>query len=417
MPTTQASAFANALTQLRAAAKTAGISADVLHRLEHHDRIVEVSLPVVRTSGENKGHVEIFTGYRAQHSNARGPYKGGIRFHQNVSVDEVKALSLWMTLKTAVVDIPMSGAKGGVIVDPKTLGPDELEALSRAYARGIADVIGVDKDVPAPDVNTTPQIMAWIRDEYEKYVGHPEPGVITGKPIEVGGSEGRDVATSEGAVYVWQSAAKLLGLTPAQTRVAVIGFGNAGSFLALRLQQLGFKVVSVSDSRGGILAPDGLDIPAVIEHKKETRSVVGFPGTSLVSVEQQIGLDVELLCPAALENQITEANATAVKARAILELANGPTTPEADTILEGKKVVVLPDILANAGGVTTSYFEWLQNREGSHWTREEVFQKLQQKMTAAFEAVWQKSGENKISLRRAAGAVAVTRLAQALEHK
>ncbi len=420
------SAFANALTQLRTAAALAGVSADVLRRLEHHDRIVEVSLPLLRTSGNSMtmgqptGQLEIFTGYRAQHNNARGPYKGGIRFHQNVSLDEVKALSLWMTLKTAVADIPMGGGKGGVIVDPKTLAPDELEALSRAYARGIADVIGVDKDVPAPDVNTTPQIMAWIRDEYEKYVGHAEPGVITGKPIEAGGSEGRDVATSEGAVYVWQQAAQKLEMLPEKTRAAIIGFGNAGSFLALRLHQLGFKVVSVSDSKGGIFAPAGLDIPAVIEHKKQTHSVIGFTGAQSnsvqnISIDEQLALDVELLCPAALENQITKDNAATVRARAILELANGPTTPEADAMLESKNIVVIPDILANAGGVTTSYFEWVQNREGTHWTREEVFKKLQEKMTAAFEAVWQTSQEKKISLRKAAGVVAVMRLAAALK--
>lgn len=410
-----ASAFDNALTQLRTATALAELNPDVLRRLENHDRIIEVSLPLRRTSGPTKGQLEIFKGYRAQHSNARGPYKGGIRFHQNVSLDEVKALSLWMTLKTAVANIPMGGGKGGVIVDPKTLAPDELEMLSRAYARSITDVIGVEKDVPAPDVNTTPQIMAWIRDEYEKQVGHAEPGVITGKPIEAGGSEGRDVATSEGAVYVWLQTAQKLGMLPENTRAAIIGFGNAGSFLALRLHQAGFKIVSVSDSRGGILNPEGLDIPALIEHKKQTHSVIGFANTRSVSVDEQIALDVELLCPAALENQLTEKNAASVRARAILELANGPTTPDADFILEAKNIAVIPDILANAGGVTTSYFEWVQNRENTHWTREEVFKKLRDKMTAAFEATWQVSQEKKVSLRKAAGVVAVMRLAEALK--
>jgi glutamate dehydrogenase (NAD(P)+) len=413
----QPSAFENALQQLRQAATLAGLDQDTLTQLEHHDRIVEVAMPVRRTSGANKGRVEVFTGYRAQHNNSRGPYKGGIRYHQQVSLDEVKALSLWMTLKTAVADIPMGGGKGGIIVDPKQLAVDELEQLSRAYARAVADVIGVQKDVPAPDVNTTPQIMAWIRDEYEKYIGQPAPGVITGKPVEAGGSEGRDVATSEGAFYVWDQAAKKMGLVPANTRVVVIGFGNAGSFLAIRMHEAGYKVVSVSDSRGGIYDPNGFDPSAVLEHKKKTGSVVGFGSSTSVTVEQQISLEAELLAPAALENQITQSNAESVQAKAILELANGPTTPEADQILAGKGVTVIPDILANAGGVTTSYFEWVQNNSNQHWSRQDVFAKLQQKMTAAFDAVWDQSQKQSITLRQGAGVVAVLRLAQAIKQR
>jgi glutamate dehydrogenase/leucine dehydrogenase len=414
MPT----AFENALTQLRSAAAIAQLDPNILRGLEHHNRIVEVSLPVMRTSGPTAGQTEIFTGYRAQHNNSRGPYKGGIRFHQNVSLDEVKALSLWMTLKTAVADIPMGGGKGGVIVDPKQLDLGELEALSRAYARGIAEVIGVEKDVPAPDVNTTPQIMAWIRDEYEKYIGTAAPAVITGKPADQGGSEGRDVATSEGAFYIWEEAAKQLQLTPANTRAVVIGFGNAGSFMATRLFDAGYKIISLSDSHGGIFDENGLDPRAVLEHKKKTGSVTGFNGLEKVlSVDEQIALDCELLAPAALENQITAANAATVKARVIVELANGPTTPEADALLNEKKVIVIPDILANSGGVTVSYFEWVQNKAGEHWTREDVFVKLREKMTAAFNAVWDTSKEKNVPLRQAAGVVALTRLASAMQQK
>ncbi|MFO0704677.1 MAG: Glu/Leu/Phe/Val dehydrogenase [Candidatus Andersenbacteria bacterium] len=413
----QENAFTNALTQLHAAAEVAGLDPDILTQLERHDRIVEVALPVRRTSGPNKGHIEVLTGFRAQHNNARGPYKGGIRYHQNVSLDEVKALSLWMSLKTAVADIPMGGGKGGVIVDPKTLNQAELEALSRAYARGIAAVIGPEVDVPAPDVNTTPAIMAWIRDEYEKITGTTAPGVITGKPVEAGGSQGRDTATSEGAFYVWEYAAAKLGMQPAQTRVVVIGFGNAGFFFAKRLHAAGYKVISVSDSRGAVIDPAGLDPDQVMAHKKKTGSVVGFNRLPKQTLEDQIALEAELLAPAALENQIHKDNASLVKARAIIELANGPVTPEADTILDGKQIPVIPDILANAGGVTTSYFEWYQNQHDERWTREQVFTKLKAKMHAATQAVWSMSEGKKISLRRAAGVVAVQRLAEAMQKR
>lgn len=407
--------FANALDQLRQAAQVAGADIDVLTRLEHHDRVVEVSLPVLRTTGPNAGKIEVFTGYRAQHNAARGPYKGGIRFHQAVNADEVRALSLWMSLKCAVADIPFGGGKGGVTVDPKSLDDAELEALARAYARGIADVIGQDKDVPAPDVNTDGRIMNWIRDEYEKVVGHPEPAVITGKPVEAGGSEGRDVATSEGAFYVWEQAAAKLGLTPDKTRVVILGFGNAGAYLAVRMHAADYKVISVSDSKGGIHDPNGLDIPKLVEHKAKTGSVIGFNGLKdVLTVDQQVALECEVLAPAALENQITEANAGSIQARAILELANGPTTPEADVALRAKGIPVIPDILANAGGVTTSYFEWVQNKQDEKWTREDVLAKLAAKMTAAFEAVWATSEAKQVTLRQAAGVVAIERIAQAI---
>ncbi|MFO0702451.1 MAG: Glu/Leu/Phe/Val dehydrogenase [Candidatus Andersenbacteria bacterium] len=414
--------FENALAQLREAAQVASLDPDILIQLERHNRIVEVALPVQRSTGDKAGHIEVFTGYRAQHSNARGPYKGGIRYHQNVSLDEVKALSLWMSLKCAVADIPMGGGKGGIIVDPKTLDAGELEALSRAYARGIADVIGPQKDVPAPDVNTDGRIMAWIRDEYEKITGAPAPAVITGKPVESGGSEGRDTATSEGAFYVWEQAAAKLGLQPAATRAVVLGFGNAGSYLALRMHAAGYKVVSVSDSQGGIYNPDGLDIPAVVTHKQQSRTVVGFAGATrggadgrALSIDEQVALECELLAPAALENQLTGANVASVQAKAVLELANGPTTPEADVALRARTVPVLPDILANSGGVTVSYFEWEQNLKNERWARADVFAKLKDKMTAAFEAVWGTAQAKNVTLRQAAGAVAVQRIADALK--
>ncbi|MDP2587164.1 MAG: Glu/Leu/Phe/Val dehydrogenase [bacterium] len=409
------SAFTNALTQLRNAAKIAGIDPNTLKQLERHDRIVEVALPIRRTSGPNQGRVEVFTGFRAQHSNARGPYKGGIRYHQNVSLDEVKALSLWMSLKTAVANIPLGGGKGGVIVNPKTLDPAELEALSRAYTRAIAPIIGPDKDVPAPDVNTNPAIMAWIRDEYEKVTGGPAPAVITGKPVEAGGSEGRDVATSEGAYYVWEYAATRLGLKPAETRVAIIGFGNAGFYLAKRMHESGYKVVSVSDSRGAIIDMGGLDPDKVMEHKQAGGSVLGYNGLPDKTLADQLALEIELLAPAALENQINTDNADSIKAKVIIELANGPTTPEADTILDKKNVLVIPDILANAGGVTTSYFEWLQNKKSEHWTRQDVFTKLKTAMDQASSAVWKIADDKKVSLRKAAGVVAVQRLAEAIK--
>lgn len=406
--------FKNALEQLLKAAAIAKIDPNIVKQLERHNRLVEVSVPIKRTK---TGQVQVFDGFRAQHNNARGPYKGGIRFHQRVSVDEVKALSLWMSLKTAVVDIPMGGGKGGLVVNPKELDKGELEALARGYARRIADVIGPDKDVPAPDVNTDPQIMDWIKDEYEKIVGHPEPAVITGKPVKDGGSEGRDVATSEGAFYVWQAMEKKinLGLTPDKTRVAIIGFGNAGHFMAKRLAEAGYKVVSVSDSHGGIYDPQGLDPDQILKHKQKTGTVVGYQGHDKpLSVDEQVGLDVDLLIPAALENQITEDNAPHIKAQVVLEIANGPTTMDADLILQQKNIPVVPDILANAGGVTVSYYEWLQNRSRERWTREQVFTKLLKKMTLAFDQVYKTAQDKKISLRQAAGVVAVTRLAQAM---
>ncbi len=404
--------FKNALEQLLKASAIAKIDSNIVKQLEHHNRIVEVSVPIKRTK---TGQIEVFDGFRVQHNNARGPYKGGIRFHQRVSVDEVKALSLWMTLKTAVVDIPMGGGKGGVVVNPKELDKIELEALARGYAGRIADVIGPKKDVPAPDVNTDPQIMDWIKDEYEKIVGHPAPAVITGKPVKDGGSEGRDVATSEGAFYVWQAMEKKVGLSAKNTRVAIIGFGNAGHFMAKRLAEAGYKVVSVSDSHGGIYDPQGLDPNKVLKHKQKTGSVVGFKGLKeILTVDQQVGLDVELLIPAALENQITEQNAPKIKAKVVLEIANGPTTMDADLILHQQGVPIVPDILANAGGVTVSYYEWLQNLNNEHWTREQVFAKLLDKMNKAFEKVYKTSQDKKITLRQAAGVVAVTRIAAAM---
>jgi glutamate dehydrogenase/leucine dehydrogenase len=364
------------------------------------------------------GVVKVFTGYRSQYNNALGPYKGGIRYHPNVTLDEVKALSFWMAIKCATVNIPLGGGKGGVIVNPKELSEGEIERLSRGYIQKIWRNIGSDKDIPAPDVYTTPQIMAIMRDEYEKLVGHSDPGVITGKPIEEGGSEGRSFATAQGGVYCTTQLAKKLGLVPGSTTVAIQGFGNAGSFMAKILSSLGYNILAVSDSRGGITTSDdqqatirGFDIGALIEHKQKTGSVQDFSGAKNISNEELLELPVDILVPAALENVITDLNAHNVKAKAIVELANGPTTPEADEVLKEKGIVVVPDVLANAGGVTVSYFEWDQNVKGEHWSEEDVLQKLEKIMVDAFNDVWETKEKYGIDMRTAAFVRAIERIA------
>lgn len=405
--------FDNAMEQLNKAASVMNLDPNMHAVLSAPERVLTISIPVKMDDGS----VGVFTGFRSQYNNALGVYKGGIRYHWNVSLGEVKALSFWMMIKCATVNIPMGGGKGGVIVNPKELSEGELERLSRGYVRGIWREIGSDKDVPAPDVYTTPQIMAWMRDEYEKLVGHDDPGVITGKPLEAGGSEGRSYSTAQGGVYCTIELAKKMGLNPSETTVAVQGFGNAGSYMAKILSGLGYKVVAVTDSKGGAMNMDGLDVAAVESHKSENGSVTGAPGTEAISNDEILALEVDILVPAALENVITKENAEDVKAKAVVELANGPTTPEADEILAERGVVVVPDVLANAGGVTVSYFEWDQNVKGEHWSEEDVLAKLEKIMVTAFTEVWETKEKYSVPMRTAAFVKAVERVIEAMKKR
>ncbi len=362
------------------------------------------------------GSVRVFKGFRVQYNDARGPAKGGIRFHPEETIDTVRALAAWMTWKTAVMDLPLGGGKGGVVCNPKELSPTELERLSRGYIRQVARFIGANIDVPAPDVYTNPQIMAWMMDEYDVIKGHWEPGVITGKPVQLGGSRGRIDATARGGIYTVREAAKVLGIDLKGQTAAIQGYGNAGSFAhKLAVEILGMKVVAVSDSKGGIYDPDGLDYEQLIEHKRRTGSVVGFPDTTPISNEDLLELPVTVLFPSALENVITAENAPRIKARIVAELANGPTTPEADLILHERGIFVIPDFLCNAGGVTVSYFEQVQDAMNYYWTAEEVYEKLDQKMTKAFYDVYEMAQERRVHNRLAAYLVAVSRVAEAMK--
>jgi glutamate dehydrogenase (NAD(P)+) len=360
------------------------------------------------------GSVRVFTGYRVQHNLGRGPAKGGIRYHQNVSIDEVKALAMWMTWKCAVVGIPYGGGKGGVIVDPKQLSMRELEALTRRFFTEIEVLVGPEKDIPAPDVNTNAQIMAWMMDTYSMHAGYTVPGVVTGKPISLGGSEGRNEATARGTVYCIVEAARHLGIELPRAKVAVQGFGNAGSIAASLMTAEGSTVVAVSDSTGGIHNPAGLEIPKVIAWKKEHGTVQGFPGATDVTNEEVLEVDCNILIPAALENQITERNAGNIKARLIAEAANGPTTPEADRILWKNSKFMIPDILCNAGGVTVSYFEWVQDLNRDHWSEQVVNEKLKEIMVKAFTSVLAIARRDQCDMRTAAYLLAVERVADAM---
>ncbi|RLE46717.1 glutamate dehydrogenase [Candidatus Woesearchaeota archaeon] len=353
-----------------------------------------------------------YQAYRVQYNDARGPTKGGIRYHPNVTLDEVKALSLWMSLKCAVVGIPFGGAKGGIALNVKEMTPEEVEKVSRAFIQAIHEDIGPEKDIPAPDGYTTPQVMAWMMDEYEKIKGKHIPGVITGKPIELGGSKGRGFSTAMGGAYVLRQLLQKKGMYPEETKIAIQGFGNAGMHLARILQDWDYKIIAVSDSKGGIHAENGLDIFKVIKHKKDKGTVVGAEGKEVTNKEI-LELECDVLVPAALENQITDKNADKIKAKIILELANGPTTPEADKILASKGVIVLPDILANAGGVTVSYFEWVQNNMGYYWDEEEVLNKLDRIMIKAFEDVDKVVEDRKFTYRDAAYVLAMQRIIDA----
>ncbi len=404
--------FDIALEQLNKAAKVMKLDEQALKLLSQPMKILQVSIPVRMDNGKT----EVFTGFRVRYNNARGPAKGGIRFHPEESLSTVKALAAWMTWKTAVVDIPLGGGKGGVICDPRKMSQGELERLSRGYIRAVADLIGPEKDVPAPDVYTTPQIMAWMMDEYETIVRHSAPGVITGKPIENGGSLGRGDATARGGMYVLREAAKRVNLDVSKARVAIQGFGNAGQFAVKLIKDLyGSKVVAVSDTRGGAFLEDGFDFDKLMEHKKKTGSVEGYPGSKKISNEELLELNVDILVPAAIENQITSRNAAKVNAKIVLELANGPTTPDADEILHKNKVLLVPDFLANSGGVTVSYYEWVQNQTGDYWTEDEVHKKLDKKMTDASKAVFEAMDRYKVDPRTAAYVVSVKRVADAMK--
>ena len=361
------------------------------------------------------GSVKVFTGYRVQHNLGRGPAKGGIRYHQDVSLDEVKALAMWMTWKCAVVGIPYGGGKGGVIVDPKQLSQKELEGLTRRFFTEIEILVGPEKDIPAPDVNTNAQIMAWMMDTYSMHAGYTVPGVVTGKPISLGGSEGRNEATARGTVFCIVEAARHLGMELPKTRVAIQGFGNAGSIAARLICDEGATVVAVSDSTGGIHAAGGLDIAKVVAWKQEHGTVQGFPGSTDISNAQVLEVDCDILIPAALENQITERNAGNVKARLIAEAANGPTTPEADVIMFKNGKFMIPDILCNAGGVTVSYFEWVQDLNRDHWSESVVNAKLKEIMVKAFSEVLAVARREQCNMRTAAYLVAVKRVADAME--
>ena len=360
------------------------------------------------------GSVRVFTGYRVQHNLGRGPAKGGIRYHQDVSIDEVKALAMWMTWKCAVVGIPYGGGKGGVIVDPKQLSMRELEALTRRFFTEIEVLVGPEKDIPAPDVNTNAQIMAWMMDTYSMHAGYTVPGVVTGKPISLGGSEGRNEATARGTVFCIVEAARHLGIELPKARVSIQGFGNAGSIAATLISAEGSTVVAVSDSTGGIHNPDGLDIPRVIAWKKEHGTVQGFPGATDITNAEVLEVDCNILIPAALENQITEANAGNIKAKLIAEAANGPTTPEADRILWKNSKFMIPDILCNAGGVTVSYFEWVQDLNRDHWSEEVVNTKLKGIMVKAFTETLAIARREQCDMRTAAYLLAVRRVADAM---
>ncbi len=403
--------WAVAQQQFDLAAERLGLDEGMRAVLREPRRELTVHFPVHMDDGS----VRVFTGYRVQHNLGRGPAKGGIRYHQDVSRDEVKALAMWMTWKCAVVGIPYGGGKGGVIVDPKKLSIREVEALTRRFFTEIEILIGPEKDIPAPDVNTNAQIMAWMMDTYSMHAGYTVPGVVTGKPISLGGSEGRNEATARGTVFCIIEAARHLGLELKKARVAVQGFGNAGSIAATLISAEGSTVVAVSDSTGGIHNAAGLDIARVIAWKKEHGTVQGFPGAIDVSSSDVLTVDCDILIPAALENQITADNADDVKARLIAEAANGPTTPEADQILWKKSKFMIPDILCNAGGVTVSYFEWVQDLNRDHWSEAVVNEKLKEIMVKAFTSVLAIARREQVDMRTAAYLLAVERVADAMQ--
>jgi glutamate dehydrogenase (NAD(P)+) len=402
--------FKIAQTQLDTAAATLGLDEATHQLLRWPQRELQVSFPVRMDDGS----VRVFHGYRVQYNGARGPTKGGLRWHPDETIDTVRALSAWMTWKCAVVDLPLGGGKGGVTCNPKELSTAEKEKLARAYIRAVGRFLSDTNDVPAPDVYTTPEIMAWMMDEFEMIVGQHQPGVITGKPIALGGSAGRGDATARGGIYVTREAATKLGLDLKGKPMAIQGFGNAGQHAArLGEEILGLKLVAASDSQGGVYSAKGIDAKALVDHKLRTGSLSGFPGTESISNEKLLELDVAVLFPAALENMITDTNASRIKAKIVCELANGPTTPEADVVLYKNKVFVIPDFLANAGGVTVSYFEQVQNAYNYYWNLDLVYSRLDEKMTKAFADVYAMHERHKVNMRQAAYLVSVSRVAEA----
>ena len=401
------SIFNAMLQEFDGAARLLGLDPGIWKILTHPKRQIIVSCPVQMDNGE----IEVFTGYRVQYNITLGPAKGGIRYHPDVNLDEVTALAAWMTWKCAVAHVPFGGGKGGVVCDPTRMSRRELEALTRRYVAEIIDAIGPQKDVPAPDVNTNDQVMAWVMDTYSMHVGHTETAVVTGKPIELGGSLGRREATGRGVMIVTREACKHLGLDINGATVAVQGFGNVGSVSADLLAKIGAKIVAVTDWKGGVYNAKGLDIAKMLDYVRQHKTIDGFSGGESFENEQLFALDVDVLVPAALENQITMENAPAIRAKIIAEGANGPTTPDAHRYLHEHGIFVIPDILANAGGVTTSYFEWVQDRHGYFWTEEEVNQRLEQKMVEAFKDVLQTSLKYKTDMRTAAYIVAINRVA------
>lgn len=404
--------FAIAQAQFDKAADILQLDAAMRKFLRQPMREFHFTIPVRM----DDGHTEIFQGFRVQYNDARGPCKGGIRFHPDETVDTVRALAAWMTWKTAIVDIPLGGAKGGVICDPRQFSRSELERLSRGYMRQVAPYVGLTKDVPAPDVYTNPQIMAWMMDEFRVLSGHQEFGVITGKPLELGGSAGRNKATACGAMFTVREAAEILDLDLSTSTAAIQGYGNAGQYAhQLATDMFGLKVVAVSDSRGGIYNERGFDFETLSEHKNVSRSVTSFPGSAeQITNEELLELDVDVLFPAALENVITSANAPHIKASIVAELANGPTTPAADDILHDMGVYVIPDFLCNAGGVTVSYFEMVQNAYQYYWDEETADQRLEHIMTKAFHKVHETAGQRSVNNRVAAYLIAVSRVGQAV---
>jgi len=400
-----------AVEQFEAAAKVLNLSEDMREVLRQPKRELTVNFPVRL----DNGRIKTYTGYRVQHNVNRGPAKGGIRYGPDVTLDEVKALAMWMTWKCAVVGIPFGGAKGGVICDPKQMSSAELERMTRRYTTEISIVIGPHSDIPAPDVNTNSQVMAWIMDTYSMHEGFSIPAVVTGKPLSIGGSEGRNDATATGVLFVTRQAARRLGMPLRGARVSIQGYGNAGSIAARLFHNEGCKVVAVSDTRGGIYNESGLDPSAVLRHKQERGSVIGFPKAQRVGVQDVLEIPCDILVPAATEGVLTAVNADRVQARIVSEAANGPTTPQADKILFDKGTIVIPDILANAGGVTVSYFEWVQDLQSFFWGVEEITQKLEMIMNRAFAAVAEKADESHCDMRLAANMLAISRVAEATQ--
>ncbi|MEE8132092.1 MAG: Glu/Leu/Phe/Val dehydrogenase [Nitrososphaerales archaeon] len=405
--------YENALKQLADAVKLLRLDTGMHEFLKAPKRILTVSVPVRM----DNGRVKVFVGHRVQHNDARGPFKGGIRYHPEVTLDEVKALATWMTWKCAIADIPYGGGKGGIVCDLHKMSVGEIERMTRRYAYGISDIIGPYVDIPAPDVYTTSREMAWIMDTYSALHGQISPGVITGKPIAVGGSEGRAEATGKGVVFCIREGAKKIGQKIKGADVAIQGFGNAGTFAVQFMEEMGANVIAVSDSKGGVLNKKGLDAKKLIEYKMKNRRVARFPGSKQITNEELLELDCDILIPAAYENQITKKNAPNIKARLIAEAANGPTTPEADEILLKKNKLVVPDILANSGGVTVSYYEWLQNLSRDYWDHGTVVNRLEKNMVKAFNDVYKMAKEYRVDMRKGSMVLAVSRVVEAVKER